>query len=286
MKRNLITALIIQCCCIAVIAQKFSTKLYFLNKTGEKDTIEVGYDINATSGVDAEFGEVSYSTPLDSMKFKTFILTSGQESPSFLKKQIIGLNAGWIELGAMKIVFPYESLPVTISWDKEMFIDSERNFSLITDWPIGGWFDASGGWNHKKIYLKDSSSVQFNTATNSDELVAMKQFGYTFTNEGNQVPLRTIYLAFASKDNISSLQKINSEISIEVYPNPVKNKMRIYTQIQNSIQSITLISLDGKIKKIIDGNESEIDCSSLEKGIYYIAIKLDKSIVYKRIIKE
>jgi len=114
----------------------------------------------------------------------------------------------------------------------------------------------------------------------------MKQFGYTFTNEGNQVPLHTIYLAFASKDNISSLQKINSEISIEVYPNPVKNKMRIYTQIQNSIQSITLISLDGKTKKIIDGNESEIDCSSLEKGIYYVAIKLDKSIVYKRIIKE
>ena len=60
----LICALIMLQVCGTLLAQEFSTKLYFESYQGEKDTLEIGYDPSATHGIDSDFGEINYGTPI------------------------------------------------------------------------------------------------------------------------------------------------------------------------------------------------------------------------------
>jgi hypothetical protein len=287
MKKILISFFISQCFIFALYSQQFTTKLFLQNAKGEKDTLEVGYDPNATEGVDVAFGEKTYTSPIDTTHFKAFIVSRTHGVSSFLKKQIIGTYVGWVESNAISIVFPYESSPVDISWDNTSFNNPERDYSLITDWPLGGWFDASGNWIPKLINMKDSSTVQFNSGGTPSELASMKQLGYVYSENGNQIPLRTVYLAFASKDNFFlDVNEINSDLLVKTYPNPVVTKLNIQKSEQLNIKSITITSLDGKIIKKYIGSVSEIDCSNMSRGLYLLAIELNTKTLYKKIIKE
>ena len=53
-----------------------------------------------------------------------------------------------------------------------------------------------------------------------------------------------------------------------------------------TIKPLKIISVDGTVLNTINRYSSEIDCSRLPKGIYFIAIGCDKDIVYKKFIKE
>jgi len=48
-----------------VFGQEFSFQMYFQDSAGNKDTLTIGYDVNATDSIDAIFGETNIiSTPL------------------------------------------------------------------------------------------------------------------------------------------------------------------------------------------------------------------------------
>lgn len=291
MKKVVILIAILNCLFSVCDAQQFSTKLYLEDKNGEKDTLEVGYDSNATNGVDISLGEVVYTSPIDSTRFKAYII--GQcwlcndflLNPYYLRKQIMQPSAHYISEGSIPIVFPYESLPITISWNSSLFVDAERNHSLITDWIPNRWFDVSSDWSVTMANLKDVSSVQFPVASSELQLTNMKAQGFNYSKSGKQYPLKTIYLAFGD-NKIMGINELQNDNQLQIYPSIVRNQLKIKNFTSQQIKSINIQSLDGKILQTIISSESEINCSALIKGIYFIAVELDNNIVYKKFIKE
>lgn len=274
MKKKIILLLIIQNLCYLLFSQQFSTKI-FLQKIGSgKDTLEVGYDPTATRGVDTFFGEINNSSPITTNKFSTFIVDPSiiNQSTFFLKKQILNTYSGWVENGALGIIVPFDSLPILVSWDKSLFNNAERDYSLITDWTMGGWFDA--GSSTFKYYLKDTSSVQIpKTASN-----------YMYDDGTQQQPMYIFYIAFAKAENLITENKnIQSNNNLRIYPNPASHYISVENKSNEKIKLIKVLTLDGQIVETLNGLTSKINCTNWSNGIYIIGIESSEKTTYFKI---
>jgi len=178
---------------------------------------------------------------------------------------------GWVEQGAIPIIFPFESLPVTISWDKSLFTNFDRDFSIITDWFLGGWFDASAGWSAKLEQLKWYDSIQFTAGNTSAELLAMKQHSYIYSDNGTQIPMRTVYLAFAEKKNLwTGINEINAKSNLQIYPNPTTDKITINSELLSEPCTFELIDLRGVVvlRFNVDAINNILEMKSFSNGLY------------------
>ena len=68
------------------------------------------------------------------------------------------------------------------------------------------------------------------------------------------------------------------ESSINIYPNPVKDELKIESDLE--IKKVEILDYSGKVIK------NSINVSALPQGVYFVKIETDKGIVTKRIIKE
>ncbi len=84
----------------------------------------------------------------------------------------------------------------------------------------------------------------------------------------------------------SSLDEINVDNRVEVYPNPSSKEININSQfIINSIEILN--SLGQRVyKEKINTTNKTIDISALNKGIYIIELKTEKGIIHRKFIKE
>jgi hypothetical protein len=80
-------------------------------------------------------------------------------------------------------------------------------------------------------------------------------------------------------ENIGSISVVKNE-NIKIYPNPVKDELRIESG-DLKIESVEILDLSGK--KI---STNSIDVSPLPQGIYFVKLETEKGIVTKKIIKE
>mgnify|MGYP003306860106 CR=1 FL=1 len=91
-------------------------------------------------------------------------------------------------------------------------------------------------------------------------------------------------------DNI--LVEINTEsiiennISLDIYPNPVNDKLYIETQTQTL--TIEIYDIYGRRQQLsaISSQPSVIDVENLKSGIYFVKINTEKGNIVKRIIKQ
>ena len=88
-----------------------------------------------------------------------------------------------------------------------------------------------------------------------------------------------------SLSNLLSIDDINGNNSIAVYPNPSINSLTIEAQKQSTIE---IININGQIvKTVVCFNKStSVDLTDLSRGVYIVRVKTDKKIVTKKIIKE
>jgi hypothetical protein len=158
--KNLLLALawaLLPCCLLQ--AQAFRFELWFEDAAGQRDTIALGYDDEATWGIDPQFGEVDIkSHPLgDSLEVRLAYYeygTLGCDETMFdptlfhTKTRIYpGECAATFEEEASMIIIVNAVFPLRMSWDRSLFQDSCRNQSFVTDWLPGGWFDAGCSLN-------------------------------------------------------------------------------------------------------------------------------------------
>ncbi|MFK7775229.1 MAG: T9SS type A sorting domain-containing protein [Saprospiraceae bacterium] len=101
------------------------------------------------------------------------------------------------------------------------------------------------------------------------------------------------YYSFDAQTNFSadcgitsSLDALeNPNLPFSIYPNPTNQQLNI--EIENAeISQIDIIDLSGKRVKTISQNNSTLDVSNLNNGIYFIKIKTDQGILNSRFVKQ
>lgn len=269
------TTLILQTICSLIFAHQFATNIYLQSFKNGKDTLEIGYDPNATRGVDVTYGEINLIGSNLSNKFRAFIVDPSiiQQSTFLLKKQIINTYTGWVENAALGIIVPFDSLPVTVSWNKSLFDNPERNFSLITDWTMGGWFDA--GTYTFKANLKDVESVQIPKTVSN----------YMLTNGGQSQAMYIFYIAFAKQENIIMANRnVNYEGNIGIYPNPASEFINFTNIADKAINRINVFNTKGQLVESVIGSAAKINCSSWSNGLYFIQFEQNATSTYSKIL--
>ncbi len=111
--------------------------------------------------------------------------------------------------------------------------------------------------------------------------VGANPFTITVTEEEKPAQNYTITVYRAGKTGISETETGK----IKIYPNPVKNELRIENG-ELTINKITIADVSGKSIQQINGSQKQINVSALSSGIYFMKIETDKGIVTRKLIKE
>lgn len=266
----------------------FSTRLYFEDSQGNKDTLIIGYSTSATMGVDEEFAEVIIGSPFTSTGFGAFIVNQDWEHDQevfFLKKQIVGIEQNYVANSAIPIIFSFESLPVTISWDQQVFSDASREFSLITDWPPFCWFDVGIGWNIVFARMKDQNQITIPKVNDPELLNLMKHHGFSYSSDGVQHHFKTIYVAFGNDAIMAVPKPAAGSPKIVISPNPVEDNMSIMLPEDVRVQSVGIQSLCGRVHQIIEPWNRTVDCSGLAPGVYLLRLQTDAGLQHHKFVK-
>jgi len=144
------------------------------------------------------------------------------------------------------------------------------------------------------ISTTDSLTSSFQTIlkTVDSEIPYWKHYSINLTLEGynNQA----VYIAFKNitkngfvlqLDNIKvtgddPAKLIKNDLRLKIYPNPIQNILNVEV---DNFQSLELINMNGQL--ILSSNNSSVNTSDLEKGVYFLKVKTENSIVTKKIIK-
>ncbi len=108
----------------------FETTLYFEDAIGNRDSVIFGYDINASSGLDPEFGEVEITEPFDSV-FEVRMRPRDDTSNDYFTKRLISgteivVNDPSCYSGSLGEIYIHAlHQPVKVWWDREQFQSSE-----------------------------------------------------------------------------------------------------------------------------------------------------------------
>ncbi|WP_462248011.1 zinc-dependent metalloprotease [Ekhidna sp.] len=80
----------------------------------------------------------------------------------------------------------------------------------------------------------------------------------------------------------STVEKNN----FKVYPNPTKGNISVVTEI-NSVYSIEIMDLSGRVVKKVETNQNEtqVDLSSLEGGLFFVRVNDGRSTTLRKIVK-
>jgi hypothetical protein len=134
----------------------------------------------------------------------------------------------------------------------------------------------AGGGGHGNILLKVKTRPDL-TITDEVEAQADIYFDFNFpiiTNIAN-----TAFTTLSTNGFIP-------ELNISIYPNPTSSV--IYIEAESIIQSVTVYDIKGR--KILDkenaSNQTNLDMSAFNNGIYFMLIETDKGTITKKIIKK
>lgn len=86
------------------------------------------------------------------------------------------------------------------------------------------------------------------------------------------------------KINPTSINQINLNTNIEIFPNPTEDFINITSNKKLSSSSL-IYDLTGKLIKTIDKNTLYFSVNNLEKGIYFIQLTLEEETITKKFIK-
>jgi hypothetical protein len=273
----------------AFIAQpEFSFDLYFEDALGNRDTITLGYDPQATDGIDQLFGEESINNQpwdndfevrvLQKNSFELASLNQNIISPYIqFKKQIVSKTCDYNF--PISVCIKSENFPITVYWNSSIFLENECiNGSMISTYPFFqcddiGLFDSFMG------YVPDYSEYCSN-------MIILENDGSDHIQKLNSEVglLSFLWLTFANKNNIQNyiwpgcpgwlaINEISKTFRIKMFPNPANNLVNIKTS--DKMEEIIVVATEGQIVMRIFGlgkSEIEINTSELENGLYFISV--------------
>ena len=149
--KKIIVFKIILLSCMFSYSQEFKMKLWFQDAVGNKDSIELGYDLLATDSIDSQYGETNSITTPWSNNFEVRIsnewknrFNNNQSGTYHTKKQIVKKQLCSIPHSVTAIDIKAQHWPVTVSWDSTLNFTDCYNSSLLTSVMPYGWWDTPG----------------------------------------------------------------------------------------------------------------------------------------------
>lgn len=254
-------------------AQEFSFELYFEDAIGNRDTIVLGFDENATDSIDTAFGEVNIiSQPWDSV-FEVRITDEYEHRQSshsgqgtfHTKKQIVKKNCHSVwSVSAIDINVTH--FPVIVSWDSTLFNSSCLNGTVFTGAEPEGWWDVSG----ITAILKNQDSI-----TLIDTLIPSPPYTeplyYYYVN--NMDTIYTTWFTFAdSTIHTSSIHSLDASL-IKVSPNPFVDQIQIDGNFKGEVKIFNNLGQSVQFEQ----NKNILNLSNCPKGFYYVMLIEDKS---------
>jgi hypothetical protein len=253
--------------------EEFSFQLYFEDAAGNRDTLTLGYDDNATNGLDATFGETNIIVqPWDSV-FEVRItdeferrspLGSTLTGTYHLKKQIVKDECNsaiywWNDI--LSIDIKCSNFPILVSWDSTQFNPNCLKGTVYTSSVPGGWFD-TGGF---KVNVSELGSYQINK--NYDSIPSQNEMNSYY--DDTNIPIHTTWFAFADSTVLTVAIDDISIHSISIAPNPFANSFTIDSD--TPFSAINLVDAMGKNIRFERNAHSitPINCSS---GIYFLSV--------------
>lgn len=273
MKKQLFLTLAICFYFASGFGQQFSFQMYFSDAIGNGDTITLGYDPAATTGIDAAFGETDIlPIPLDTnldVRITSPWYTSSYPVIFSTKKQIVYYDCTYNNWSIQPINIFTHHWPVTVSWDPNLFQSPCLNGSVFTSVSPGGWWDVTCPSNLFKAELANGMTRTF---TNNFEL---GNFGY-LNGAGDSIPV--FWQAFGDSTLITlSVPDLHTtEATLKVFPNPTTNILNLTISDNfGSIVSVEVCTILGR-KLLSYSSAGGVDLSTLPSGVYFVFVMNDK----------
>ena len=141
-----------------------------------------------------------------------------------------------------------------------------------------GWkYMKVGGVSHDFSEVTDASGM----LANLEPQATYKVFAYAITAYFPMVTSDTIEITTPQCSSIDLVGK-----SIMVYPNPVKDELRVFVEAINGEACATILDMQGKVvgKYSISDSESTINVEALAEGTYFIQIQSGNDTYSERLI--
>ncbi len=121
----------------------------------------------------------------------------------------------------------------------------------------------------------------------SASLTAITNVDSDLTFLNGVIPPGTVYRLTKSIETSTS-DELAENLSLSTFPNPVSNQLEIrMNNSEHQINTISIVNLTGQIiKKMDSNNQTSIDFSALNSGIYLLEISTSAGVINQKIIKE
>ena len=184
-----------------------STFMYFEDKNGLKDSLEIaiGLTDDQIEKIPSYTTEGAVQAIRDSTWWVVLKGRSWREERQYLRTYAYQPYNGLIEGERKEIYFPADRLPVTISWDKQFFINNGLTHSVMSD--MGSWFDASCSVIEMyKVLLAANESCELSAIFDVDFC------SFDYLGGLGELPVRHFGIALGTANNpIESVETIPSD---------------------------------------------------------------------------
>jgi hypothetical protein len=275
MKNNLLLLLSFLSCSLAQ-GQAFSFELWFEDAAGNKDTIVIGYDAEATWGIDPQFGEAdikdqAFRPSLD-VRLADYDYFGGVGEPELLRCEQSPWDPTFFhtktriypgeceetpESEASLILLANPVFPVTMSWDPLLFQDSCRNQSFVTGWPAGGWFDVACGPGSQNYYMAEHDQAQL-IQSETSYLVPPQDTVYAY------------WFAFRGDANVG-LKEVELPPALHFHPNPFTNELSLLAPPERPLR-VDVFGMDGRAHGSYRAQEGRLQLGHLPGGAYVLRV--------------
>ncbi len=249
--------------------EEFSFQIFFEDALGNRDTVTVGYDENASHALESVFGEEDIiSLPWVN---QCEVRISNYTKTFHTKKQIIKNHCGesWGNWIPMMIYVKNPQFPLKISWDYTIFQNECIIGTVFANIPDHLWFNLY----RTAYFIKGTNEI---TYTN----IPLNDIYLNYIDPADSLPVYSFWLRFADSSLITLGTDILDKNKVDVYPNPFINEFTVSSDIPLSDIHITDL-LGNRIGFEIQNNTISLS-NDQANGIYMLSFsQAGKKYFYK-----
>lgn len=274
MKKKLLIIFVVSLLINLVKGQDFSIRLFVMDGSNRKDTIEFGLNNSSTLGIDSSFGEQDiYGQPWDSLDMR-IIQRDSIEHHCLMETNWFGYPLApeiyFDDNRDFKIDYRPTGIFGTINMNFEILIKSTNPPIFITTDFSGISANMFEGWS--ALHLLGNNCINAET----------KSIYFFKLNDTIYISNDTLTTLVAEFQHEVSVEETNSK-SLTIYPNPAQTEINVEADISTFMKLYDIFGRE--IKMSI---ESKLSICELDKGLYIVRIfdKNGKQLKTEKLIKE